>query len=95
MKSPFFKKGIKLTETQIDELVAILTKRCSHKTKVRIRSLTTYDLDTLIQNIAWFDRFHLQLAYDSTNTYEVHYCAGQSYPCEIKAIRNNILKKYP
>ena len=89
MKDQFFKVGVQLTENQIDELANMLTQRCSHKTKIRINSMIVYDLDTLINNISWFDRFYI-----SEHDNDVHYCAGQSYPCEIKSIRNEILKKY-
>ena len=90
MKETWFKVGIELTPIQVDSLVQMLTKRCKHYTRQRIRSLITYDLDTLIQNCYWLERFYI-----SSTDSDVHYCAGQSYPCEIRAIRNNILKKYP
>lgn len=89
-KDKWFKKGISLTPPQLDELINILTKRCGHKVKTRIRSLLTYDLDTVIQNCYWIERFYI-----SGHDDDVHYCAGQSYPCEIKALRNNILKRWP
>jgi len=90
MNDLFFRTGIELTDDQKQQLIEILTKRCREKTYRRIKSIITYHLDVIIKSCFWLDRFYI-----SHLNNEVHYCAFQSYPCEIKAIRNNILKKYP
>ena len=88
-KEIWFRQGIKLTEIQKEELIAILTKYCRCKTYDRIKSLITYDLDTVIKNIGWMERFYI------CEHGHVKYCEGQSYPCEIRAIRKHIINKYP
>ena len=89
-KEIFFKEGIELNEQQVNDLVSTLTKGCRENTKRRIRSLVTYDLDTLIRFVTWFNRFYVNVA-DG----KIFYCAGQSYPCEIKAIRKEMMRKFP
>ena len=86
----FLKKDLKLNEAQTMELVRILTKRCGEKTKIRIESLVRYAFNEMVRNISCFDRFYIA-KYDN----DIHYCAGQSYPCEIKHIRKEMLRKYP
>jgi len=77
-----------ISESERLQITEILTKRCSQKTKNRMYGLVMYDLETLYQNISWFDRVYIRDG-------KAHYNAGQSYPCEIRAIRNEILRKYP
>ena len=62
----FFKGGIELSDSQVNELINMLTKRCSHRTKVRLRSLITYDLDTLIKNCYCVDRFYITMRVNVT-----------------------------
>ena len=89
MSDLFFNEEIELNEKQADELISMLTKRCGEKTKRRFYGLIKFDLQTLVKNVYWMKRFYLD------KNGEVHYCAGQSYPCEIRSIREQILKKFP
>ena len=86
-KDNFFDSKTELNENEKAQLVEILTKRCGLKVFNRIRSLVTYDLSTLI-NDGFLRRFYERDG-------QIHYCAGQSYPCEIRRIRQDILRRYP
>ena len=89
MSDLFFNEKIELNEKQENELIEILTKRCGQKVKNRFYGLIKFDLQTIIKSVYLMERFYI------SEEGEIHYCAGQSYPCEIKAIRQEILKKIP
>ena len=67
--------------------MTIYTKRCGVKNRTRIASILTYDFET-VRKSGLLDRFYV-------NEDGVHYCAGQSYPCEIRRIREDIIKRWP
>lgn len=73
-----------LTESDIDQIVAIVTHRCRAKTTNRVRSILTYS-PSLIPSYGILSR----LLKDSKNNWE--YVAGQSYPDEIRTIRDILL----
>jgi hypothetical protein len=73
-----------LTENDIDQLVNILGYRCRVKTCIRLRSVLTYS-KSRIRSYGILDRLIKENG-------EWHYCAGQSYPDEIRTIREIILK---
>ena len=50
MKNTFNDLKTKLTEQDIEQIVAIVGNRCSQKTKVRIRSILTYGPSTAGQS---------------------------------------------
>lgn len=89
-KDKWFKQGIELSEVHINELVNMLTKRCKDRTKKRIRSLITYDLDTLIEKHWGLKRFYISLV-----DKDVHYCVGQCYTSELKTIRTDLMRMFP
>ena len=66
-----------LTENEIEELMSVLTSGCRQKTKNIIRFALNCVPD--IQNFGIFERVHLKPY--------VSYCAGQSYPDEIRTVR--------
>jgi hypothetical protein len=74
-----------LTDQDIDELVAIIGHRCRPKTKTRIRSILKYDASK-IPMAGILDRL-------SKESHGWQYFAGQSYPDEIRVVRNIILNK--
>ena len=85
----WFKSGMNITDGQKEELITMLTKRCGQKVKGRIRSLITYDFNTLLES--WFfERFYI-----CGRNNNVHYNAGQCYPSELKYIRESIIKRFP
>lgn len=75
-----------LTEQDVNELVSIITYRCRAKTTNRVRSILTYS-PSLIPQYGIFNRL-----IKDNNRWE--YVAGQSYPDEIKTLRDCILKGY-
>lgn len=74
-----------LTEIDIDCIIRIVGYKCSEKTKARIRSILTYGPST-IGNYGIFDRL---VKYGENNW---QYIAGQSYPDEIRTLRELIIK---
>lgn len=72
-----------LNTHDINELVEIIGHRCSYQTKRRLESILTYGTST-IGNFGILDR----LIYEN---FKWSYCAGQSYPDEIRLIRRLIL----
>lgn len=74
--------GKGLTESEIDEMVMIFGKHCREKTVRRLRSVCTYL--TGVENVGIFERVHLENGH-------VSYCAGQSYPDEIRTVRKCLL----
>ena len=77
----------KLTEKDIDELVALIGSRCRHETKARIRSVLTYSPSTIPD----YGIMRRLMFYRGSWTYT----AGQSYPDEIRVVRNIIIKGRP
>lgn len=74
-----------LTEQDIDQIIAIVGHRCRIKTCKRLRSILTYS-PSAIENFGIMGR----LVKDGGTW---HYCAGQSYPDEIRTVREIILGK--
>ena len=75
---------LSLTESDIDQLVGIITHRCSEKTKRRVRSILQYG-PSLVPIYGIFNRLIKE-----NDRWE--YCAGQSYPDEVRLVRELILK---
>jgi len=84
MKASFNKLKTELTESDINAIVAIVGYRCRIKTYNRLRSILKYS-PSLIPNYGIFER----LSRDEKGQWE--YCAGQSYPDEIRTLRDCIL----
>lgn len=76
----------KLSESDIDQLVELLGHRCQVRTCQKIRSRLNYSPSS-IPSYGILDR----LMFDKNSW---SYCAGQSYPDEIRTIRNIILNDY-
>lgn len=74
----------KLTEQDIDQLVDLIGSRCRHQTKQRIRSVLTYGAGT-IPDFGIMRR----VIRDEKGRWE--YVAGQSYPDEIRVVRNIVM----
>ena len=72
-----------LTELDIEQIVTIVGKRCQVKTVNRLRSILTYS-KSLIGNYGIYSR----LIRENGNW---SYVAGQSYPDEIRTLRECIL----
>lgn len=85
MQNSFNDLKLTLTEADIDAILAIIGKGCRDKTKNRLRSILTYAKST-IPAYGIFNRLYR----DDAGAWE--YCAGQSYPDEIRTIRGCILK---
>lgn len=75
----------KLTEQDIADIMKIIGKRCRDKTKARLRSIITYGYST-IPNVGILERLIKE------DKYGWQYIAGQSYPDEIRIVRETILK---
>lgn len=82
--STMLSDGTEITEGQIDGMVDLFGKHCMHNTKRRLRSILTYGFSSL-SNWSIYQR----VMFDGD---EVSYYAGQSYPDEIRSIRQLILK---
>ena len=77
-----------LTENDIDQLVDLLTHRCRHNTKSRVRSVLTYDSKTL-PHYGIFERVYAERKGEGEFVW--HYCAGQDYVAEIRTVRELIV----
>lgn len=75
-----------LTESDIDQIVALVGKGCRIKTYIRLRSILTYGPST-IEDCGIMRR----LSRDKNGQWE--YTAGQSYTDEIRTVREVILGK--
>lgn len=75
-----------LTESDIDDIISVIGKYCRTNTLGRLRSVLTYSAESLL-NFGIFNR----LTKDDRGW---SYCAGQSYPDEIRCLRECILKPY-
>ena len=73
-----------LSDKDIEQIVAIVGHKCSQKTKTRIQSILKYG-PSLIPTYGIFSRLIKE-----NDQWE--YIAGQSYPDEIRTLRNCILK---
>lgn len=78
-----------LTENDISSLTALLGYRCQVKTVRRIESVLTYSASRL-PSYGIFSRLTREIE-KSTGLKYWSYCAGQSYPDEIRTLRNLIL----
>jgi hypothetical protein len=68
-----------LTEDELNALVSLLGARCHNKTKNRLFYAIKYNQECF----AIYDRVWIRP--------DVEYCAGQSYPDEIRTIRDLLL----
>lgn len=84
MKNSFNDLKNQLSEQDIDQIIEIVGHRCRVKTCNRLRSILTYS-PSLIQTYGILERLTKEHGRWS-------YCAGQSYPDEIKTLREIILK---
>ena len=84
MKNSFNDLKNQLSEQDIDQIIEIVGYRCRVKTCNRLRSILTYS-PSLIQTYGILERLTKENGGWS-------YCAGQSYPDEIKTLREIILK---
>jgi len=73
-----------LNEEDIDQILSIIGHRCRVKTVNRLRSILTYS-PSMIGSYGIYSRLIKE------DGGQWHYCAGQSYPDEIRTIRNCIL----
>ena len=78
----------KLTEQDIDDLVGLIGNRCRHETKRRIRSVLTCGPSTIPD-------YGIIRRLVKTERGGWTYIAGQSYPDEIRVVRNIIVKGTP
>ena len=76
-----------LSGLETENLISILTSGCRDKTRQRITSLITYSPNACKP---YLSRFFIYV-----NTGRVSYCAGQSYPDEIRYIREQLMKQFP
>ena len=84
MKNSFNDLKNQLSEQDIDQIIEIVGYRCRVKTCNRLRSILTYS-PSLIQTYGILERLTKENGGWS-------YCAGQSYPDEIKTLREIITK---
>jgi|LakMenEpi03Aug12_release.lakeMendotaPanAssembly.Ray.scaffolds.fasta_scaffold114122_5 hypothetical protein len=75
-----------LTADDVSAILGIVGKRCREKTLRRLRSILTYSPSS-IPVFGIFERL------TKTESGEWEYCAGQSYPDEIRTLRDCILNK--
>ena len=73
-----------LTENDIDQIISVIGYRCRIKTCNRLRSIITYS-PSLIPSYGIFERLIKE-----NDRWE--YVAGQSYPDELRTLRECILK---
>lgn len=74
--------GPELTDAEIDSLVELLGHRCHERTKHRLASCLKYSSGVSLVGILGRVELHKSKA---------SYCAGQSYPDEIRTVRNHII----
>lgn len=75
----------KLTDKDIDSIIETIGYRCWVNTLNRLRGNLTYSASQ-IPSYGIMDRLY------KTDKGDWHYCAGQSYPDEIRTVREIILK---
>ena len=84
MKNSFNDLKTQLSKQDVDQIVEIVGHRCRVKTCNRLRSILTYS-PSLVPTYGILERLTKENGGWS-------YCAGQSYPDEIKTLREIILK---
>lgn len=75
---------VQLTDPQIDAFVSLFGARCRQRTKDALRRMIRYP--STLANYGIYSRV-------SFTESGCHYCAGQSYPDEIRAVRELILNR--
>jgi hypothetical protein len=73
-----------ITEKDIDQILAVIGKGCHLKTLIKLKSVLTYGKHRI--------PFYGILERLTKENDEWFYCAGQSYPDEIRTIRELLLK---
>jgi len=86
MKNSFNTLKTQLTADDVSAILGIVGKRCREKTLRRLRSILTYS-PSCIPVFGIFERL------TKIESGEWEYCAGQSYPDEIRTLRKCILNK--
>jgi len=81
--SAIIRRGQELTEAEVESLVGLLTGRCSPRTTYSVRSALLSVPHT--PSFGIFSRVHLDGEGGAS------YCAGQSYPDEIRTVRDCLL----
>ena len=81
--------GNGLSENDVEQLADIFCKRCRADKWRRFRSCLTYGLGR-IENCGIFDRVQCEVSESGERVW--HYVAGQSYPDEIRTVRELIVK---
>jgi len=76
-----------LTEAEIDAMVALFGARCKPRTKYQIR-LACLSVDENLRNRGIYERVLF-----NDHGQVVSYCAGQSYPDEIKSVRECLVER--
>lgn len=84
MRNSFNDLKTQLSEQDVDQIVEIVGHRCRVKTCNRLRSILTYS-PSLVPTYGILERLTKENGGWS-------YCAGQSYPDEIRTLREIILK---
>lgn len=84
MRNSFNDLKTQLSEQDVDQLIEIIGHRCRVKTCNRLRSILTYS-PSLVPTYGILERLTKENGGWS-------YCAGQSYPDEIRTLREIILK---
>ena len=75
-----------LKESDIEQILALVCYRCQAKTWQKIRARLNY-FPLSVPEYGILERLMFENGQWS-------YCAGQSYPCEIKTLRNIFLNDY-
>lgn len=79
-------RGEHLTDEQIEQATALFAKRCNARNRNTVRwALMTVPA---IRSVGIYNRVHFEA--DGT----VSYCAGQSYPDEIRTVRECLIKNW-
>ena len=84
MRNSFNDLKTQLSEQDVDQIIEIIGHRCRVKTCNRLRSILTYS-PSLVPTYGILERLTKENGGWS-------YCAGQSYPDEIRTLREIILK---
>jgi len=87
MNNSFNNLKTQLTEQDIDSIVELIGYRCRVETCNRIRSRLKYHPSS-VPSYGILGR----LTREESGVWE--YCAGQSYPDEIRTVRNIILREF-
>lgn len=74
--------GMELSRNDIEEITTLICKRCQPNTWDRVRSILTYS-PSAIPTYSILERVY-------KGKHGWRYCAGQSYPDEIRTVRNII-----